>query len=194
MDEIRKNHIVQMELKNGTCLDGIVFDYTFDRVLVLIAYDSLQKAKELKELDELLVNVSTHLGLKRMKSHVIGCLNKNNCIIIENTETLAVVQKRQHVRVLSNIEFSIVRNGAFLQCFCVNISAGGIAFWCNDMNFEIGQKISINFPEDVFGKAFSCTAEIIKISVSSVVAKYHNLLPYDEDRIVKYVFKMIAKK
>ena len=60
MNEIRRNHIVQIETNNGLKLDGIVFDYTHDRVLILISYDSLTEAKNLNELDELLYQAYVH--------------------------------------------------------------------------------------------------------------------------------------
>ena len=42
MDELRKNHIVRIELKDETKIDGIVFDYGRDRVKVLIGFESLE--------------------------------------------------------------------------------------------------------------------------------------------------------
>jgi len=194
MNEIRKNHIVQIELKNKTVLDGIVFDFTHDRILILISFDSLLEARNIKELDELLINVNTHLGIKKMKCHVIGCLNKDNCIIVENNDAIPVVQKREHVRVLSDLEFLVQKNDEFYKCFCINISAGGVAFWCNDVDFKVNDKVNIVFSADDFEKEIKLHAEILKINDTSIVAKYLNLNPYDEDRIVKYVFKMITKK
>ena len=45
-----------------------------------------------------------------------------------------------------------------------------------------------------FEKDIKCNAKIIKTHENYYVAKYVNLNPHDEDKIVKYVFKMIAKK
>lgn len=194
MNEIRKNHIVQIETKNKTILDGIIFDYTHDRILILISFDSLLEAKKINELDELLLSINTHLGIKKMKCHVIGCLNKDNCIIVENNEAIPVVQKREHVRVLSDLQFLIQKNDEIYNCFCINISAGGIAFWCSEHNFILNEQVKIIFAQDDFGKEIICEAQILKIHETSIVAKYINLKPFDEDRIVKYVFKMITKK
>ena len=107
MDEIRKNHIVQIFTKDNTKLEGIVFDYTHDRVSILIAHESLFMARKISELDELVLVVNTHLGIKKMNSHVIGELNFNNCIVVENNEAIPVEQKREFVRVSSNAVFKI---------------------------------------------------------------------------------------
>lgn len=195
MDELRKNHIVRIELKDGTKIDGIVFDYGRDRVKVLIAFESLQDSKKMKELDELLVRVNTHLGVKQMFSHVIDTLDKSNCVTIENNETLHVVQKREFVRVLSNFSFKIVcENKTVTDCFSINISGGGIAFGAFDAHFGIGEIVELHFPNHIFDREIVCKGEIIKVRENSYVAKFLNLKPYDEDKIVKHVFKLIAEK
>ena len=194
MNELRKNHIVQILTKRGESIDGIVFDYADDRVMILISYDSLELAKNIKELDELSVIVNTHLGIKKMKSFVLTELNANNCIIIENNESEPVVQKREHVRVISNMIFNVVKNDSKFMCFCVNISAGGIAFISHEGNFELNQDVVLNFPKEEFGKEIVTCATIIKRNGNNFVAKYRNINPFDEDKLVKYVFKMISKK
>lgn len=194
MNEMRKNHIVQIELKDKRSIDGIVYSYSKDRFSVLIAFDSLEIAKELSELDELCVSVYTHLGIKKIKSHVIETLRKDNCIVLENNEAAPIIQRRQNVRVVSNFDFNIIKDDNCYKCFCINISAGGIAFYCNEVEFELNEKIKIEFLEREFEKNIQTSATIIKVNDSSYVAKYANLNKYDEDKIVKYVFKMIAKK
>lgn len=194
MNEIRKNHIVKIETKDKVVIDGIVFDYDYDRVLILISFDSLLDAKKLKELDELTISVYTHLGVKKMKSSLITELNKNNCIIVENNESIPVEQKREHVRVLSNIEFLIKKNDDIIKCHCINISAGGIAFWCNDYEFNLDENVQIIFMPEDFGREIKCAAKILKINETSIVAKYIDLKPFDEDAIVKHVFGLIIKK
>ena len=195
MDEIRKNHIVQILTSDNTKLEGIVFDYDHDRVSVLIAYESLFLARKINELDELTVTVSTHLGFKKMKSHVIDELNANNCIVIENNETIPVEQKREFVRVLSNIVFKMKKNdGNYFDCYCINISAGGVAFCINNSNIAVYDEVDILFPQEEFEKEISVRARIIKAYDNYYVAQYLNLKPFDEDKIVKYVFKLIAKK
>lgn len=195
MDEIRKNHIVQIELKNQTKIDGIVFDYGRDRVKILVAFESLQEAKTLKELDEMLVRVNTHLGVKQMFSHVIDCIDKSNCITIENSPTLHVVQKREFVRVLSNFAFRVIcENKTNIECYCINISGGGIAFGVHNSHFGIGEIIEMHLPSHIFDREIICRGEIIKVRENSYVAKFINLKPYDEDKIVKHVFKLIAEK
>lgn len=194
MNEIRKNHIVKIETSDKTVLDGIVFDYDYDRILILISFDSLLDAKKIKELDELTISVYTHLGVKKMKTSLITELNKNNCIIVENNEAIPVEQKREHVRVLSNIEFLIKKNSDIIKCYCINISAGGVAFWCNDYKFNLDDEIEIVFMPEDFNREIKCKAKILKINETSLVAKYIDLKPFDEDAIVKHVFELITKK
>lgn len=195
MNEIRKNHILQLMTKSGEKLDGIVFDYAKDRILVLIAYESLYEARKLNDLDELLVTAYTHLGVKKMFCHVIDGLKSNNCIVIENNESIPVEQKREFVRVLSNITFKIEKqDNNIIDCFCINISGGGIAFSVTGAEFKIGEIVQINLSEDDFGKEIKTSGEIIKEYNNFYVAKFLNLQPHDEDKIVKYVFNLIAKK
>lgn len=192
MDELRKNHIVQITTKEGGKIDGIVFDYSIDRVLVLINPESVSLAKNIKELDELSVCVNTHLGIKKMQSAVISELN-SNCITIENSPSIPVVQKREFVRVLSSVGFKIITDINTYSAVCINISAGGVAFYCNEYNFNIGENVKIILPQTEFEKEIEINATIIKSSNLSQVAKFENLNSFDEDKIVKYVFKMITK-
>ena len=194
MEEIRKNHILQITTKNNICVEGIVFDYSKDRIKVLLSYDSLVKAKNLKELDRIFVKANTHLGIKNMKSHIISELNSENCIVIENGATIPVEQKREHVRVLSNLVFKLSKNNELFTCYCINISAGGIAFVCSETSFKLDDEVVLIFDEKYFGKTFNASGKIIKVNDDYCVAKFYNLKMYDEDRIVKYVFKLIAKK
>lgn len=194
MNEMRKNHIVQIELKDKRTIDGIVFSYETDRFSVLVGFDSLAVASELSELDELNVCVYTHLGVRKMKSHVIEAIRKDNCIVLENNQAEPTLQRRQNVRVISNFLFFILKGEQEYKCYCLNVSAGGIAFYCNEANFELGEKIKIEFSSKEFEKNIQTYATIIKVNESSFVAKYNNINKYDEDKIVKYVFKVIAKK
>ena len=54
--------------------------------------------------------------------------------------------------------------------------------------------VIIKFSSDDFGKEIVCNAKIIKSHENQYVAKYENLNVHDEDKIVKYVFKLITKK
>ena len=195
MKEIRKNHIIQMITADNNKLEGIVFDYENDRIAVLIAYESLFQARKLNELDELSVIANTHLGIKKMKSHVIDKLNSSNCIVIENNEAIPVEQKREFVRVLSNITFKLKKeNGNIIECYCMNISGGGIAFCINNEMLKLGENVTISLPEDEFEKQIIINAKIIKVYDNYYVAKFEDLNSHDEDKIVKYVFRLIAKK
>ena len=196
MDEIRKNQIIHLELKDKTKLEGIVFDYVHDRISVLVAFDSLNEAKKLKELDFLLATVHTHVGQKQMFCHVISELNKTNCIVIENNDSLPVEQKRQFARVISNMVFRAKKQqtGEFIECHCIDLSGASVAFSCIDETFAVGDIIDIVLPLKEFEKEIKCAATIIKLNKLGYVAKFNDLSMHDENKIVKYVFKLIAKK
>ena len=196
MDEIRKNQIVHLEFNDKTKLEGIVFDYVHDRISILIAFDSLEQAKKVKELDYLMASVYTHVGMKRMFCHVISELGTNNCIIIENNDTIPVEQKRKFARVISNMVFKVKKEqeSAYCNCHCADLSGASIAFSCLDETFNVGDIIDIILPDVEFGKEIKLKANIFKINNQNYVAKFNEINQHDENKIVKYVFKLIAKK
>ena len=193
MDELRRNNFVKIILSTNEVLQGKVADYSADRVLVLIAPESLELAKKMHELDEADIYVYTHLGVKQMKSAVISALNKFNCITFENSPTVKVVQKRAFVRVASNLKFKLTKNDVSYDCSCVNISAGGVAFWLRNSDVKIGDLVTIFFPKKDFERDITAQALIIKNNSDWFVAKYIDLNTHDEDKIVKYVFKTMVK-
>ena len=193
MDELRIKHKVKIQLRNGIILQGKVFDYTPDRVMISIEQSDTQKALELLELEEMLVSVETHLGIKKMLSHVIDPMNASNLLVIENNPAIAVSQKREFVRVVANFIFKIVKKDESIAlCSCKNISAGGVAF-TSATQFEADEEVLIKYANDEFGKDLLIKAKIIKANGGSYTAQYIGLKPMDEDKIVKYVFTMIAK-
>ncbi len=193
MDELRKKHTVQI-FYNNVLIKGIVVDFSDDRVLIKIDDDFLSVAKEIKELDEVEVDVDTHMGVKKMKSSVISELNSKNCIVIENNPSYSVVQKRESVRVSCSINFLIIKDEKMIIAKCDNISAGGLAFKINEGQFKIGDIINIKFFEKDFGKNITCQASIVKIEDDIYAAKFLNLNMYDENKIVKRIFELIASK
>lgn len=195
MNEIRKKHIIQLSSANVSDVSGIVADFSDDRIKIKVDLNSFFEAKKIKELDELFVVANTHLGVKTMKAHVISCVDENGIIVIENNEALPVEQKREFVRVVSNFVFQInISDSEVATAYCNNISGGGIAFNCIDKEFCIDDILSFKFFENEFEKDFECKAQILKANFGVYSAKFINLKPFDEDRIVKYVFKMITKK
>ncbi len=193
MEEIRNNQALKIKFKNAV-LDGIVLAYISDRVKILISDNSLEEAKNIKELDELDIIVDTHLGLKRMISLVISELNsKNNTIIVENSASVSVEQKRQHARVVSEFNFNISVNDKIYQVVSKNISAGGVAFLFSDVKLNINEIINIQLFEKDFEKDIFTQARIIKAENNVYVAKYINLAQNDEDKIVKHVFRLMAQ-
>lgn len=194
MDELRKNHILEFQTRSNDRINAIVVDFEDDRVLALICEDSLEAAKKLDELDDLIVLAHTHVGIKKMKSSVISTLNIHGCMVIENTPAFPVVQKREFVRVLSSIKFSVVKNGEDFNCFCINISGGGVAFYSNEVTFEVGEEFIIKYSCEDFGKDIRINAKIVKINAQGYAAQYIDPDKYDVDKIVKYVFSLIAQK
>ena len=193
MDEIRRNYIARVKLKTNQFVEGEVVDFTPDRVKILVFPYSFDLAKTIKELDCVRVFVHTHMGIKEMVSSVISEFNSINCITLENNPTVKVIQKRAFVRVLSDLKFNIQKNNMTFDCVCDNISAGGIAFRVNNSTLSVDDIVFINFSKEYFEKDIVAKAEIIKNNGNWFVAKYINLHPRDEDRIVKYVFKTIVK-
>ena len=193
MDELRRSNFVKIVIATGETVEGEVVDYSDDRALIAIAETSLSLAQNIKELDEVKVFVYTHLGLKEMRSAVIEPLNSLNCLVVENTPTVKVEQKRAFVRVASDLKFKLSKDNLFYDCKCMNISAGGVAFWLRNSKIEIGDLVTIAFPKEEFEKDILTQATIIKKDTDWFVAKYIDLNPRDEDKIVKYVFKTIVK-
>ena len=191
MDELRKKHRIQFTF-NGVIINGFVVDYTTDRVMVSIFENSIPTAKLIKELDELEIDVYTHYGIKKMVSSVISELNSSGCIVIENSPAFSVNQKRQFARVTCSFKFKIIKNSKTIDCECTNISAGGIAFKSFDQNFSIGDEVKFCFFECDFGRDIICFAEIVKKDDDIYAAQFKKLSLYDEDRIVKYIFKLMV--
>ncbi len=194
MKEIRVAQKLQISHKDKQVINGSVVDYTFDRIMIKVNAPDVAKAQDISELDEVSVAISTHMGIKHMTSCVISELDKNNCIVIENNDAAEVEQKRQFVRVVSNLHFIIEFNSNIVNCTAINISAGGIAFSSKGYNFKVNDKIKIKFSENDLGKNITCDAIIIKAQHDIHVAKYVNMSPYDEDKIMKYVFKLMTLK
>ena len=196
MNELRKKQKVLLEFNKKLIISGVVVDYTIDRVMICIDFDSIEKAQQLKELDDVLAIVDTHLGIKKMKSSIISTLNDDDCIVIENNDAIEVVQKREFVRVNTNLNFTIYypKEDMLFLCTAHNLSAGGIAFRLENQKFNLGDDVIIKFSSDYFEKDIRVNAKIIKNDANLSVAKFCNLKQSDEDRIVKYVFKLIAKK
>ena len=194
MDELRKNHILQINASDNTFIEGVVLDLSKDRILVLVDENCISDANKLNELDNIAVTAHTNFGIKKMNSSVISCLDGRNCILIENNPTISTIQRREHVRAVDVFNFKIIANGNYCDAKCVNLSGGGIAFKVSDKILTVGQEIEIILPADLFTKEIKCAAEIIKANDDFCVAKYKNLNDYDESKIVKRVFVLLAQK
>ncbi len=194
MDELRKNHILQITFGDNSSIEGVVLDYSKDRVLVLVDENSYTEAVKIKELDLLNVIAHTSFGLKKMQSSVISTLDGRNCLIIENNPTIQTIQRREHVRAIDDFAFKIKANDKLYTVKCINLSAGGIAFKYERNAFQNGEKIEILFSADIFSRNIKCNAEIIKAQDDFYVAMFNNLNDYDESKIVKRVFQLLAQK
>lgn len=194
MDEIRKNDQITIKTQQGEEISGFVVDFTSDRVLVLVSELDLEKASKLQELMDIIVEAKTRFGIKSMKSCVISQLNKNKCIIVENSPTIPVVSKREFVRIVTDLEFFIQNNDEHIVCQCDNISAGAVAFRCPQKVFTMNDEFIAHFSASDFSRDFTAKMKIIKLNDSQYIAKFVNLNDYDESLIVNYVFKLMTDK
>lgn len=193
MKEIRKNNKLVISLRDKTLINGVIYDYTDDRILVLIDKNDIDLAKKIQELDDIALRIETHLGNKLMLSSVISHLDKYNCILIENNPEVVVAQKRQAVRVAVDFHFFVVKGTKYLDCVSNNISAGGMSF-TSKTKFELDEELTIEFPVNIFGKSITTHARVLKITNINYAVKFLDLSQNDEDKIVKYIFKMMVKK
>ncbi|MBQ4646890.1 MAG: PilZ domain-containing protein [Candidatus Gastranaerophilales bacterium] len=195
MNELRKDQSITIELRDKSKIYGVVEDFELDRVFIKIAADSYEIAKKIKELDLVLVDVSTHLGSKKMFSHVIDPLDSKLCLIVENNEPIASEQRREFVRVNADFIFEAEKeNGRSVKCKTDNLSGGGIAFTALNGFFEVGELFEIKFSKEVFEHEIYCKARIVKIIGDIYAAQFDNLSPFIEGKIIKQVYKLITKK
>lgn len=194
MDEVRKNNPVKIKFGENQVIEGMVIDYLSDRIMVTVKHDSIQTAKLLKELDSVNVTIFTPLGIKTMDSHVISGLNYNDCIVVENVPTAEIAQRREFVRIAYDFEFTILTSEMKnVKCKCINLSAGGIAFRA-DRELQKDEEVTIFFPSNLFEKSITCKAKIISANASGrYTAKYTAINQHDEDKIVKFVFKVMTR-
>ena len=195
MDELRKKNPVSVKKANGLEINGFVADFEKDRVMLKVSSESIEKARNFYELDDITVVVQTPVGQKTMNSCVISELNEDDYIIIENAPSVMVDQKREHVRVNADFKFYINKQGSIIVCKCINISAGGIAFSCEKTEFEPESQYSITLPSSEFSKVIKCDIKILKeLQNKSYAATFLNINSHDEDKIVKRIFELIARK
>lgn len=193
MDEIRINNTVKMQTRTGADIKGKVCALQYDRVAIIIDIHYRDVAKQLQELDNLKITADTHFGAKTMISSVISTMNDKNIIVVENSKAIEVEQKRKYVRVVCNFDIKINFNNNEYRTKTKNISAGGIAFEKNNIDYKLNDDIKINFPKEIFDKEFECSAKIIKINDDTIVAEFNNINEYNESKIMKYVFKNVSK-
>ncbi len=194
MEEIRRNDTAELIFSDNITLRGIVDDFSANRIVFLIMDDSIAQAKQIKPLSNLIVVANTDYGLKKTYSSVIEGIDENNCMVVENNPSVPVIQKREFVRIASDITFKIKKDGMIFNCTCLNISGGGIAFKTNETAFRVNEKVQIIFQSKDFEQDITVDAIIHLLDKNKTVARYMGLNKYDEAKIVKYVFKKSAKK
>lgn len=196
MDELRKNQNVIIETSSKTQIEATVFDFTFDRVLVLVKEEFVPKAKELHELEELTITVDTHLGIKKMTANVISGINRENLLLIENNPAYIVITNREFSRVKTSLEFKITKDKQTYNAVSINISGNGIGFSCSECEFAQDEEIFIKIElpaENNTKETIETHAKIISINKNCIAAKYTDISPKHQDKLVKYVFKTSTK-
>lgn len=193
MEEIRLKQCVAILTPLKKEILGVISDFSYDRVLIKIENNYLETASKLAELDEVIVVVLTHLGRRTMKTIVISPLNSKNQILLENRPSDKVEQKRAYVRVKTDIPFIIEFNQKYFKCKMEDMSCVAIAFY-SDQEFKKDDVIKISFSKEFFEKDIKCMAKIYKFYNNIYVAKFCDLNIYDEDRLVKYIFRKMTKK
>lgn len=195
MDELRANNKLQIEMIDGSRIEGIVAQYSKDRVLVKISDNTIEAANRLNELDDLSVQVQTIFGLKTMVSCVISKLFNGCYIVIENSKVVdEFCQQRQFVRIVDNFEFAIKVNSKLYNVKCDNISGNGVAFFYDKIHLEEGETIDLIFPGNIYGKMITCSATIIKVINNVCAVAYNDINEYDQCKIVKRIFALMTKK
>lgn len=195
MKEIRKNQKIVLNTRTGLTIEGEVFDYEKDRVFVQIYPEFVELCRDLKELEEFIVDVHTILGVISMKSDLISGLDENRCITIENEEKIVddFFIKRQFVRINCNIPFVILKFFHSENATCINISGGGIAFTTN-AKLKLDEMIKVQFLSLFFEKTLRLDAQIVKVLPDKYIAKFIKIKPSDLAAITKYVFRKISEK
>lgn len=188
MDELRKNQNVIIETRSKTQIEAIIFDYTFDRVLLEIRKEFIPEASKIRELEELTVTVDTHLGLKKMSSCVISAIDKENKLLIENNPAFIVITKREYSRVKCFLKLNVTYKGKQYFCTSANISGNGIGFNSKEVEMIPDEEIEIEFSLDDEQPPIKTNANIVSVVNNYIAAQYKNIDPKDQDRIVKYVF------
>ncbi len=193
MRELRVNDRVKISFKNSS-LDGISKEIEYDRIKVKIEDKDLELAKEIEELDELEVVGFTNMGAKKMRSSVIDKLDKFNCITIENNESETVEQRRKFVRVVCDFDLKIEKDKKEYLAKALDISACGIAIKTKEKFFKENDEVKLFLPKEIFEKDIEILGKIVKMNELNYAIAYHNLNMYNENIIMKYVFKTISQE
>ncbi len=194
MEEIIKNIVLELEAEDGVLIKGRVFEYTRERIALVVDNDCVEDAKKLKVQEAVIVSAYTNFGIKDMISHVIAQLSDTKRLIIENASVETVEKKRETVRAVDDFFFNTIVNNSIYNVKCLNISAGGIAFTFDENIYEVNQLVEVIFPEKIFSKKITCNIQIIKVRDDYCSARFIDLNLFDQSLIVKKVFAILAKE
>lgn len=193
MEEIRKNNIVELHFAQDKVINATVADYSNNRINLRVNEDFLAAAKEVKPLDNLMIIAYTDFGIKKTFSSVIEKSEDSTFITVENNQSVPVIQKRDFVRISSDISFVIKKDGKFYNCSCINISGGGIAFKADGLLLKPDETVKMIFHSKDFERDIYADAIILNVNTKKTTAKFTTLNKYDEAKIVKYIFRKSAK-
>jgi len=192
MKELKVNDRVDIDYC-GNLIKGTVQKIEYDRIKITIDKEDIEKAKPVQELDNLQIIAHTRMGLKKTEAAVIDTLSKINSITVENNDAIDVVQKRKYVRAVCDFKLTVEKSGRQIQCEALDISACGIAIKTKEKEFEPGDEVKIYFEKEPLGKNITVFGKIVKMNDLNYGIAYNNLSKYDEDLIMKFVFKIISQ-
>lgn len=192
MKEARRGQIIIIKSPKFPELEGVISSVEEDRLTIYYTKDFEDYANSLAEGDKIFVRIHTQFGIKPMNSMVISSPLADGELVIENSNTVGISQKRAYVRAAVNFRFFIKTQKTLTGATCVDISAGGVKFHPDEYIFKIGDNIDIKYLAEEFGKNIEAKAQIINVSGDKLIAKYTDISEFDRDKISGFCIKTLS--
>lgn len=194
MNEAKRGQIVIIKNPKFPELEGVIESVEKDRLKIYYTKDFDNYAYALSEGDELFVRVHTQFGIKPMRSMVICAPSSDGELVIENSESLSICQKREFVRAAVDFRFFVKKGNNLVGAVCADISAGGVKFIPDEYIFDINDTVEIKLLSEEFGKDMTIKAFIINNIGNKLIAKYSKISEYDRDKIAGFCLKTLAER